>query len=89
MAPSLFPEPLRDTGLQHITVVMADDDDLIDQPLALKTLGDIAKANHTTLHRYQIPASYQLGHDIISPDNEFVVKNQAFLHQKYFELYEQ
>jgi carboxylesterase len=84
-----LPEPPRDTGLQHMAVVMAEDDDLIDQPLALKTLGNIANANHTVMHRYQVPASYKLGHDIISPDNEYVVQHQAFLHQKYFELYEQ
>lgn len=84
-----LPDPARDTDLEHLAVVMADDDDLIDQPLALKTLTGIANANHLTLDRYQIPARLQLGHDIISPDNKYVVQNQEFLHQKYFSLYEQ
>lgn len=84
-----LPKSAKNTGLQHVAVVMADDDGLIDQPLALKTLGGIAGANHISLERYQVPTSYQLGHDIISPDNSYVVQHQSFLLQKYFSLYEQ
>lgn len=84
-----LPEPAKDTGLQNLALVMADDDDQIDQPLAVKTLNGIAKANHQKLLRYQIPAELKLGHDIVSLDNAHVAQNQAFLYQKYFELYEQ
>ncbi len=84
-----LPRPAQDIGLKHVAVVMADDDDQIDQPLALKTLRGIASANHQQLAHYQLPASLKLGHDIISPDNKHVVEHAVFLHQKYFELYEQ
>ncbi len=83
-----LPAPPKDTGLTHIALIMADDDHEIDQALAQKTLGGIAAANHLNLVHEQLPADLQLGHDIISPDNQYVVQHQAFLHQKYFELYE-
>ena len=84
-----LPEPLKKTNLQHVAVVMAADDDLIDQPLALKTLGNIASTDHLTLEHYEVPASFKLGHDIVSPDNQYVAQNQAFLDQKYLAMYEQ
>lgn len=83
-----LPRPAKATNLRHLAVVMAADDNLIDQSLALKTLTNIAAANHTKLEYYQAPARLQLGHDIISPDNKYVVAHQAFLLQKYFGLYE-
>ncbi|HUC20801.1 MAG TPA: alpha/beta hydrolase [Candidatus Polarisedimenticolaceae bacterium] len=84
-----LPDPAKDTHIKHIAMVMADDDHEIDQPLALATLESIAKANHITLVRDQLPADLHLGHDIISPDNDAVMQHQAFLHDKYFRLYEQ
>ncbi len=84
-----LPEPAKDTGLKNVAVIMADDDYEIDQALALKTLTGVAKANRINLIRYQLAASLKLGHDIVSPENEFVVQHQAFLFQKYLSLYEE
>lgn len=75
------------TGLQRVGVIMADDDLEIDQPLAVKTLTALAKANHTPLLHEQIPGNYKLGHDIVNSDNAEVAKNQSYLYEKYFSTY--
>lgn len=81
--------PPQDKGLKKLALIMADDDDQIDQAVAIKTANSIVKANNIALTRYQIPASYGVGHDIVAPDNVKVAENQDFLYAKYFELYNQ
>lgn len=83
-----LPQPAKDNGLKNIVVAMADDDKEIDQALAHKVLDSIAKANRKTLVHYQAPADLKLGHDIVSPENEYFVQHQAFLLSKYLSLYE-
>lgn len=82
-------QPPQQKGLKKLALIMADDDDQIDQDVALDTALSIVKANNIPLTRYQIPASYGVGHDIVAPDNKKVAQNQDFLYAKYFELYSQ
>lgn len=80
--------PPKDTGLKKLSLIMADDDDQIDQDLALKTLNRITTANRIPLGHYQIPASYGVKHDIVGLRNKKVAEHQDFLYAKYFELYD-
>lgn len=81
-------QPPKDKGLKKLSLIMADDDDQIDQGLALKSLTELAVANHISLTHYQIPASYGVKHDIVGLSNKKVAENQDFLYAKYFELYD-
>ncbi len=77
----------KNTGLQKVALIMADDDLEIDQGLAQDTLNTLAKANGLRLARTQIAPSYKLGHDIVGPTNPQVVVHEPYLLDLYFRSY--
>ncbi len=82
-------QPSVRTGLEHVALVMSDNDHEIDQHLAATTLTELAEANHTSLVYEQLPASLGVGHDIVADFNNPPVethKDQLFA--QYFRLYD-
>lgn len=80
--------PPKNKGLEKVSLVMAEDDYWIDQPLAISTLESLASANQRLLTRFQIDASYKLEHDIVGPENKAVITHMDYTYPNYFNLYD-
>lgn len=82
-----LPQPAVKTDLQSVGIVMAEDDELINQPLAKQVIGNIAQANNLDLSSYNIPASWSIGHVTVGPENDSINPYRDELYQKYFDMY--
>lgn len=82
-----LPEPARKTDLQSVGLVMAEDDEQINQPMARAILSDIADKNQIKLSTYDIPASWHIQHVTVGPENKNVQLHRDVLYQKYFDMY--
>lgn len=82
-----LPQPAVKTDLQSAAIVMSEDDELINQPLARKVIGDIAEANDLKLSSYNIPAAWEIGHVTVGPENDSINPHRAELYQRYFDMY--
>ncbi len=77
-----------DLNLKSVAVVISDSDDQIDLTLASSIPQKIADANHLPLIKTNLPADWNVKHDIVSLDNKAVVARQAELFSLYLNSYE-
>lgn len=82
-----LPQPAVKTDLQSAAIIMAEDDELINQPLARQVIGGIAKANNLNLSSYNIPAAWGIGHVTVGPENDSINPHRDELYQKYLDMY--
>lgn len=78
----------RNLSLKSIGVITAVNDDVIDHSLAVSKPALIAKMNNLTLQQHSIPASWQVGHDMVSPKADGVAVHQQALFTLYIDSYE-
>lgn len=82
-----LPNPPARTGIKSIGLVLAEDDVDINQPLARKTIKQIADANNLKLNSYDIPDAWDIAHVTVGPENEKIDPYRAELYQRYFDMY--
>lgn len=82
-----LPEPAARTDLKSVGLVMAEDDDQINQTLAHEIIGGIATSNNLALRSYDIPADWKIGHVIVGPENTDIEPYRKELYQRYFDMY--
>ena len=75
-------------SLQSIAVVTSDSDDQIDLSLAKSIPQSIASANNIPLTATELPADWNVGHDIVALANKEVAARQDQLFTLYLNSYE-
>lgn len=75
-------------SLQSIAVVTSDSDDQIDMSLAKSIPQSIATANDIPITATELPADWNVGHDIVSLKNKEVATRQSQLFTLYLNSYE-
>lgn len=84
---NLEPEP-QDMGLESVGVVAAEDDELIDQELALSIPQQLAEANGLELLHEQIPGEWAVGHEITGMNVPGYEQHRDELFGLYMDFYE-
>lgn len=79
-----FKKDPADLNLKSIAVVESASDDVIDLDKAVQVPQEIADSNSLPLYSKTIPAEWNVGHAIVSPDEKGVAKHQ----QQLFDLYQ-
>lgn len=82
-----LPQPAVKTDLRSAGIVMAEDDELINQPLGRQVIGNIARANNINLSSYNIPASWGIGHVTVGPENDSINPYRDELYERYYNMY--
>lgn len=75
-------------SLKNLAVVTSASDDQIDLDLAKSIPQSIASANNIPIIATDLPADWNVGHDIVSLENKEVVARQNSLFRLYFNSYE-
>ncbi|MDR7328850.1 alpha/beta fold hydrolase [Corynebacterium guangdongense] len=75
-------------GLESIAVVVAEDDELIDHELAHDIPAEIARDNGLELLSAEIPAQWEIGHEITGMNVEGYQEHRDVLFDLYVNLYE-
>lgn len=75
-------------GLKYIGVVTSDNDTSIDMDLATNIPQQIASASNAKFQHSTIPASFDIGHDIVALSQDSVKKHSGKLYPFYLGAYE-
>lgn len=79
---------LAQVQLTSVGVVTTPHDDVIDLEKARAIPEMLAEQTNSLYHAYEIPPSWQVGHDIVSPENPDINGRAANLYPIYIALYE-
>ncbi|RYX79238.1 alpha/beta fold hydrolase [bacterium] len=79
-----FKKTPADLNLKSIGIVESASDDVIDRDKAVQVPQTVADSNSLPLYSKTIPAEWNVGHAIVSPDEKGVAEHQ----QQLFDLYQ-
>ena len=83
-----YKSDLKAPGLKYVGVVTSENDTAIDKNLAVNIPKQMAAASGAKFQYYSIPASFDIGHDIVALNQDEVKKHADKLYPFYLDMYE-